>query len=316
MQIMGDQASINGRDRGNGFRDCITKNYPKLKLLEVPTKAWSGEDAAAGLDAILNATPGSQGDLHARRRRVPGADAADAEAQGHAQARPASRATSSSSAMTASRRNTTRSARAKPTRPSRSRPISTPSTGCMYLKQAIAGKTFAAGPDRPRQHHRPGRARRARGPARGAARSPRRTSTTRRSGATSSRRPCSARLDRDGAPQRAVDAPPIVEAIGVSKRYGATVALSDARIRVVPGESPCAGRAQRRGQVDPGRHPHRASHAGQRRGSLLRRAGAAGRGPRGLAQAGRLRLPAFDDHPGPDGRRESVRQPPAARGAA
>ncbi|MBV9636209.1 MAG: substrate-binding domain-containing protein, partial [Methylobacteriaceae bacterium] len=32
VQIMGDQVSINGRDRGNGFRDCITKNYPKLKL--------------------------------------------------------------------------------------------------------------------------------------------------------------------------------------------------------------------------------------------------------------------------------------------
>ena len=57
VQIMGDQASINGRDRGSGFRDCIKKNYPKLKLLEIPTKAWSGEDAAAGLDAILNSTP-------------------------------------------------------------------------------------------------------------------------------------------------------------------------------------------------------------------------------------------------------------------
>jgi ribose transport system substrate-binding protein len=57
VQIMGDQASINGRDRGNGFRDCIAKNYPKLKELEIPTKAWSGEDAAAGLDAILNSHP-------------------------------------------------------------------------------------------------------------------------------------------------------------------------------------------------------------------------------------------------------------------
>jgi ribose transport system substrate-binding protein len=57
VQIMGDQASINGRDRGNGFRDCIAKNYPKLKELEIPTKAWSGEDAAAGLDALLNANP-------------------------------------------------------------------------------------------------------------------------------------------------------------------------------------------------------------------------------------------------------------------
>ncbi len=33
------------------------------------------------------------------------------------------------------------------------------------------------------------------------------------------------------------DAVPIAEAIGVSKRYGATVALSDARLRVLPGES-------------------------------------------------------------------------------
>ena len=57
VQIMGDQASINGRDRGVGFRDCIKKNYPNLTLLEIPTKAWSGEDAAAGLDAILNSTP-------------------------------------------------------------------------------------------------------------------------------------------------------------------------------------------------------------------------------------------------------------------
>jgi len=35
----------------------------------------------------------------------------------------------------------------------------------------------------------------------------------------------------------AADAVPIVEAAGVSKRYGATVALSDARLRVLPGES-------------------------------------------------------------------------------
>ena len=56
VQIMGDQASINGRDRGVGFRECL-KQYPNLTLLEIPTKAWSGEDAAAGLDALLNSTP-------------------------------------------------------------------------------------------------------------------------------------------------------------------------------------------------------------------------------------------------------------------
>ena len=56
VQIMGDQASINGRDRGVGFRECL-KQFPNLTLLEIPTKAWSGEDAAAGLHALLNATP-------------------------------------------------------------------------------------------------------------------------------------------------------------------------------------------------------------------------------------------------------------------
>ena len=43
-------------------------------------------------------------------------------------------------------------------------------------------------------------------------------------------------LDGRGNP-RPSDTLPIVEAIGVSKRYGATVALNDAHIRVMPGES-------------------------------------------------------------------------------
>ena len=83
VQIMGDQASINGRDRGNGFRDCIKKNYPKLKELEIPTKAWSGEARRRPRHhSQLDARP--QGDLHARRRRFPRADFADPEAQRHA----------------------------------------------------------------------------------------------------------------------------------------------------------------------------------------------------------------------------------------
>ncbi len=41
----------------------------------------------------------------------------------------------------------------------------------------------------------------------------------------------------DGRPARPSAVVPIVEAIGVSKRYGATVALSDAHILVMPGES-------------------------------------------------------------------------------
>ncbi len=43
-------------------------------------------------------------------------------------------------------------------------------------------------------------------------------------------------LDGRGEP-RPSDNLPIVEAIGLSKRYGATIALSDARLRVMPGES-------------------------------------------------------------------------------
>ncbi len=39
------------------------------------------------------------------------------------------------------------------------------------------------------------------------------------------------------APQSGPEETPIIEAIGVSKRYGATVALKDAQIRVLPGES-------------------------------------------------------------------------------
>jgi simple sugar transport system ATP-binding protein len=46
-----------------------------------------------------------------------------------------------------------------------------------------------------------------------------------------------AALQSAGDATRPADATPIVEAIGVSKRYGATVALRDARIQVLPGES-------------------------------------------------------------------------------
>jgi ribose transport system substrate-binding protein len=56
VQIMGDLASVNARDRREAFAECL-KKYPGLTLLEIPTKAWSGEDAAAGLDTLLNATP-------------------------------------------------------------------------------------------------------------------------------------------------------------------------------------------------------------------------------------------------------------------
>ena len=55
VQIMGDLASVNGRDRSEAFRACL-KKYPGLSLLEIPA-AWKGEVAATALDSLLTANP-------------------------------------------------------------------------------------------------------------------------------------------------------------------------------------------------------------------------------------------------------------------
>jgi ribose transport system substrate-binding protein len=55
VQIMGDLASVNGRDRSEAFRECL-KGYPKLSLLEIPA-AWKGDVAATALDSLLTANP-------------------------------------------------------------------------------------------------------------------------------------------------------------------------------------------------------------------------------------------------------------------
>ncbi|GGX83323.1 hypothetical protein GCM10010515_58600 [Streptomyces fructofermentans] len=54
VQIMGDLASVNGRDRSEAFRDCVKEKYPKLKVLEIPAK-WESDTAASKLDTLLNA---------------------------------------------------------------------------------------------------------------------------------------------------------------------------------------------------------------------------------------------------------------------
>ncbi|MFF7122597.1 substrate-binding domain-containing protein [Streptomyces sp. NPDC008240] len=60
VQIMGDLASVNGRDRSEAFRACVKKKYPKLKVLEIPAK-WESDTAAAKLDTLLNANPDIKG---------------------------------------------------------------------------------------------------------------------------------------------------------------------------------------------------------------------------------------------------------------
>ncbi|MEU2715385.1 sugar ABC transporter substrate-binding protein [Streptomyces sp. NPDC007205] len=60
VQIMGDLASVNGRDRSQAFRSCVRKKYPKLEVLEVPAK-WESDTAAAKLDTLLGANPDIKG---------------------------------------------------------------------------------------------------------------------------------------------------------------------------------------------------------------------------------------------------------------
>ncbi|MFF3311244.1 sugar ABC transporter substrate-binding protein [Streptomyces sp. NPDC002952] len=60
VQIMGDLASVNGRERSEAFRTCVKKKHPKLKVLEIPAK-WESDTAASKLDTLLNANPDIKG---------------------------------------------------------------------------------------------------------------------------------------------------------------------------------------------------------------------------------------------------------------
>lgn len=60
VQIQGDLASVNGRDRSEAFDACIKKNYRGIKVLDIPA-AWNAEKAAAGLEALYTANPDIKG---------------------------------------------------------------------------------------------------------------------------------------------------------------------------------------------------------------------------------------------------------------
>ncbi len=59
VQIMGDLASVNGRDRAEAFRGCM-KGFPNLTVLEIPA-GWKSDAAAAALDSLLSANPDVKG---------------------------------------------------------------------------------------------------------------------------------------------------------------------------------------------------------------------------------------------------------------
>ena len=60
VQIMGDLASINGRDRSEAFRDCMKSKYPGITVLEIPAE-WKADKASSGLDNMLTANPDIKG---------------------------------------------------------------------------------------------------------------------------------------------------------------------------------------------------------------------------------------------------------------
>ncbi|MFD9903138.1 sugar ABC transporter substrate-binding protein [Streptomyces sp. NPDC059063] len=60
VQIMGDLASVNGRERSEAFRNCAKDKYPKLKVLEIPAK-WESDAAASKLDTLLTSNPDIKG---------------------------------------------------------------------------------------------------------------------------------------------------------------------------------------------------------------------------------------------------------------
>lgn len=55
IEIQGDLASVNGRDRSEAFASCL-QAYPNLKLLTIPA-VWQADAAAAGLNTLLTEHP-------------------------------------------------------------------------------------------------------------------------------------------------------------------------------------------------------------------------------------------------------------------
>ncbi|MFD5746825.1 sugar ABC transporter substrate-binding protein [Streptomyces sp. NPDC127033] len=55
-EFQGDLASINGRDRSEAFKSCMTEKFPGIKVFELATE-WKGDVASAKLQSTLAAHP-------------------------------------------------------------------------------------------------------------------------------------------------------------------------------------------------------------------------------------------------------------------
>jgi ABC-type sugar transport system substrate-binding protein len=56
LSLMGDQATLNGRDRTSGFANCMKADYPGIKLIERPTY-WATDKATSIAQTIVTSTP-------------------------------------------------------------------------------------------------------------------------------------------------------------------------------------------------------------------------------------------------------------------
>lgn len=56
LSLEGAFTSINGRDRTNGFHDCMKKSFPKIDLIERPTD-WDATKQVADIQTVLTSNP-------------------------------------------------------------------------------------------------------------------------------------------------------------------------------------------------------------------------------------------------------------------
>lgn len=56
LSLMGDQATLNGRDRTSGFDNCMKKNFAAIKVIEQPTY-WHTDKATSIAQTVVTSTP-------------------------------------------------------------------------------------------------------------------------------------------------------------------------------------------------------------------------------------------------------------------
>lgn len=56
LSLEGDPGTANGRDRTEGFNDCMAESFPNIEVIGRPTK-WSTEEGASATQTVLTANP-------------------------------------------------------------------------------------------------------------------------------------------------------------------------------------------------------------------------------------------------------------------